>query len=73
MERLRVGGAEDIRRSTRQEWVTFRAPSGRFVQLYWWQLAGQYICGAYDEDSGVMTLIGWFAELEGAGACALSG
>src|SRR3712207_7591274 len=32
VERLRTGGAADIRRSTRREWVTFRAPSGRFVQ-----------------------------------------
>jgi CheY-like chemotaxis protein len=40
VERLQTGGATDLRRSTRREWITFRAPSGRLVQLYWWQQGG---------------------------------
>ena len=66
VERLRTGGARDIRNSARREWVTFRSPASRFVQLYWWQLAGAYICGAYDEESGTMQPAGRFAELDEA-------
>ena len=73
VEQLAAGGARDIRRSTRREWVTCRAPSGRLVQLYWWQQAGQYICGAYDETSATMQSIGRFTDREAAIACALVG
>jgi hypothetical protein len=53
--------------------VTFRNPGGRLVQLYWWQLRGLYVCGAYDADSGAMLPIGSFATLDAAVACALAG
>jgi CheY-like chemotaxis protein len=70
---LQAGGATDIRTSMRREWVTLRASSGRIVQLYWWQGRGVYLCGAYDEASGVMQPIGQFADRDVAIACALAG
>jgi CheY-like chemotaxis protein len=73
VEDLRAGGASDIRRSTRREWVTLRAPSGHFVQLYWWQGRGVYLCGTYDEASGAMQPIGQFTERAAAVVCALAG
>ena len=66
VERLRAGGAHDVHRSTRREWVVFRAPSGRLVQLYWWQRRGLYYCGAYDEQSAAMQPLGCFPDLEAA-------
>ena len=44
-------GGQDVRPSARREWVTFRTPSGRFMQIYWWQAGGSYLIGRYD-DSG---------------------
>jgi CheY-like chemotaxis protein len=73
VEQLAAGGAQDIRRSTRREWVTCRAPSGHLVQLYWWQAAGQYICGAYEEANATMQPIGRFTDRDAAIACALAG
>lgn len=73
VEDLRAGGATDIRDATRREWVTLRAPSGHLVQLYWWQARGVYLCGAYDEGSGVMQPIGQFTERAAAVAGALAG
>jgi CheY-like chemotaxis protein len=70
---LRDGGATDIHPSTRREWVTLRAPLGRLVQVYWWQQRGVYICGAYDDDNGVMTPLGQFAERDAAIARILAG
>jgi CheY-like chemotaxis protein len=70
---LRSGGATDIHRSTRREWVTLRAPSGRFVQLYWWQARGVYLCGVYDDEQGVLTPVGQFADRDTAIACVLGG
>ena len=70
--RLQEKGAHDIRSSARREWVTFRSPAGRLVQLYWWQLAGAYICGAYDDASGTMQPVGRFTELDAAVARALA-
>lgn len=69
---LKAGGASEIHRSARREWVTFRAPSGRTVQLYWWQTLGLYLCGAYDDDTGRMVPLGEFVERELAIACTLS-
>ena len=43
------------------------------MQLYWWQTAGRYICGAYDEVSGAMQPLGQFTERDAAIACALAG
>lgn len=43
-------GAEDVRQSARREWVTFRTPGGRLMQIYWWQTGGSYLIGRYDED-----------------------
>jgi hypothetical protein len=70
---LEAGGATDIHTSTRREWVTLRAPSGRLVQLYWWQRRGLYICGAYDDEQGEMSTLGQFADRDAATACALAG
>ena len=72
VERLRAGGARDIHRSTRREWVTFRAPSGSTVQVYWWQAAGGYYCGAYQAQGSVMQRLGFFPSLDAAVECALS-
>ena len=73
VERLRAGGARDISAGTRREWVTFRAPSGRLVQLYWWQRRGVYYCGSYDEESAALQLVGFFSSLDAAVARALAG
>lgn len=43
-------GAEDVRQSSRSEWVTFRSPGGRLMQVYWWQTGGSYLIGRYDLD-----------------------
>ena len=43
-------GAEDVRPSARREWVTFRTPGGRLMQIYWWQTGGSYLIGRYDLD-----------------------
>jgi hypothetical protein len=40
------------------------------VQPYWWQSAGLYRCGAYDEQTGRMRAIGAFADRGIAIACA---
>lgn len=49
-EDVRKAGGSDVHSSTRREWVTFRTPTGRFMQVYWWQLLGAYLVGRYDED-----------------------
>ncbi len=47
---LRAAGATDIRVSNRREWATFcNGEAGDLYQLYWWQSAGAYIVGRYDE------------------------
>jgi CheY-like chemotaxis protein len=43
-------GAQDVRPSGRREWVTFRTPAGRIMQIYWWQTGGSYLIGRYDPD-----------------------
>ena len=43
-------GAQEVRASTRREWVTFRSSRGRFMQIYWWQTGGSYLIGRYDSD-----------------------
>ena len=43
-------GALDVRPSGRREWVTFRSPAGRVMQVYWWQTGGSYLVGRYDPD-----------------------
>lgn len=43
-------GALDVRQSSRREWVTFRTPGGRLMQVYWWQTGGSYLIGRYDPD-----------------------
>ena len=47
---LEAIGGQDVRPSARREWVTFRTPSGRFMQIYWWQAGGSYLIGRYDDD-----------------------
>lgn len=68
--RLTAIGAEDVRSSTRREWVTFRAPDGSYFQLYWWQGGGCYLVGAYLGDGRRMENIGLFYDVDGAVACA---
>ncbi len=68
--RLRAIGAEDVRSSTRREWVTFRAPDESFFQLYWWQKGGCYLVGAYLGDGRHLESIGLFYDVDGAVACA---
>lgn len=53
LERL---GASEVRPSTRREWVTFRTPEGRVMQVYWWQTGGAYLIGRYDEDGRLETI-----------------
>jgi CheY-like chemotaxis protein len=43
-------GAEEVQPSARREWVTFRTPTGRLMQIYWWQSGGSYLVGRYDDD-----------------------
>jgi CheY-like chemotaxis protein len=43
-------GAEEVQASARREWVTFRTPAGRMMQIYWWQSGGAYLVGRYDDD-----------------------
>jgi hypothetical protein len=52
--------------------VTLRAPSGRPVQLYWWQQQGLYLCSVYDAARGTLQPIGQFPERAAAIACALA-
>ena len=68
--RLVAIGADDVRSSSRREWVTFRAPDGSYFQLYWWQGGGCYLVGAYLGDGRRMENIGLFYDLDGAVACA---
>jgi CheY-like chemotaxis protein len=49
-DQLEKAGATDIRSSARREWVTFRTPKGRLMQIYWWQAGGSYLIGRYDAD-----------------------
>ena len=67
---LKAIGADDVRSSTRREWVTFRAPDGSYFQLYWWQGGGCYLVGAYLGDGRRMENIGLFYDVDGAVACA---
>jgi CheY-like chemotaxis protein len=69
---LEAAGATEVRRSQHREWVICRAPSGRCVQLYWWQLRGLYLCGAYDSETGSMVPIGEFPDRDLAVACTLA-
>lgn len=47
-------GARDARGSTRREWVTFRTPRERVIQVYWWQSGGCYLLGRYERDGKQM-------------------
>ena len=71
VERLREGGATDIRRSTLREWVTFRTPADHLVQLYWWQQRGVYLVGRYASDGTTREPLGQFAERDVAISVAL--
>ena len=68
--RLREVGASDVRSSTRREWVTFSASDGSLFQLYWWQIGGCYLVGAYLGDGRRMENIGLFYDVDGAVTCA---
>ena len=59
-------GAEDIRQSARREWVTFRTPAGRLMQIYWWQTGGSYLIGRYDADGKRMENIALLYERRAA-------
>ena len=63
-------GCNDIRSSSRREWVTFRVPDESLFQVYWWQTGGCYLVGAYLGDGRQMENIGLFYDVEGAVACA---
>jgi len=43
-------GAREVHPSARREWVTFRTPGGRMMQIYWWQTGGSYLVGRYGDD-----------------------
>ncbi len=47
---LEHAGATDVRLSARREWVTFRTPRDRLMQIYWWDEGGSYLLGRYDGD-----------------------
>ena len=47
---LEAAGGSDVRASARREWVTFRTPHHRLMQIYWWQEGGSYLIGRYDGD-----------------------
>ncbi len=47
---LENAGAADVRASARREWVTFRTPRERLMQIYWWNEGGSYLIGRYDGD-----------------------
>lgn len=47
---LTRAGASDVRASARREWVTFRTPRDRLMQIYWWNEGGSYLIGRYDGD-----------------------
>lgn len=70
--RLRQAGARDIHRSTLREWVIFRNPGGRLVQLYWWQNQGLYCIGAYRDDDATLQLLGTSPSLDEAVTTALN-
>ncbi|HET8567808.1 MAG TPA: response regulator [Candidatus Limnocylindria bacterium] len=70
--RLEELGARDVRRSSRREWVTFRATDGTLLQLYWWQSEGCYYVGAYPGNGSRLETLGLFYELDAAVACAAS-
>jgi hypothetical protein len=72
VERLEAGGARDVQASQCREWVTFRAPDGDLVQLYWWQQAGAYHVGRYAPDGAIMQDVGRFHDLEAAVRAALA-
>lgn len=67
---LKALGADDVRSSSRREWVTFRAPDDSLFQLYWWHKGGCYLVGAYLGDGRRMENIGLFYDVDGAVACA---
>jgi CheY-like chemotaxis protein len=75
VEALQAAGAKEIHRSTLREWVTCRVPSGHLVQLFWWQGAGGYYVGVYDEEASngpVLQLLGFFTNRAAAIACAIA-
>ena len=59
-------GAEDVRQSARREWVTFRTPGGRLMQIYWWQTGGSYLIGRYQADGKRLENIGLVYERNAA-------
>ena len=63
---LEAIGAEDVRQSARREWVTFRTPGGRLMQIYWWQTGGSYLIGRYDADGKRMENIALLYERSAA-------
>lgn len=70
VRQLRSAGATDIRVSNRREWATFRnGDAGELYQLYWWQTAGAYILGRYDEKARLRH-VGRFFERDAAIAAA---
>ena len=71
VEALEARGATDVRPSKMREWALFRVPSGRLLQLYWWQQRGVYQVGRYRE-SGQLVMLGQFVNRDGAIEAALS-
>ena len=71
VEALVARGATDVRPSKMREWALFRDPSGRLLQLYWWQQRGVYQVGRY-RDSGQLVILGQFVDRDAAIEAALS-
>lgn len=62
---LKSRGATDVRPSKMREWALFHDQDGAWRQIYWWQNRGVYKLGRYSE-SGELSVIGEFLDLEGA-------
>ena len=63
--KLEARGATEVDPSTRREWATFLVPGDHSLyQLYWWQRAGRYLVGRYDDDR--LEILGRYLELDEA-------
>jgi CheY-like chemotaxis protein len=62
---LKQQGATDVRPSAMREWAMFRDRQDALVQFYWWQIAGVYLVGRYDEE-GILKLLGQVVDRDAA-------
>ena len=71
VERLRRGGATDLRATTAPTWIVGRAPSGRRFQILWNPHRGAYYASRRSGDGELGEALGNCPNWRTAVACAL--